>query len=130
MKSVMNLSIAFLLGASNLSNAQDLSVHLWEKRPVLVFAEDDKDEDYFKQMKILNTYFSDLQERDIVVYGDNIASQNSSLRRKYKPSGFTVFLIGKDGGVKLRRDKLVSARELFSLIDSMPMRQREIQQQN
>lgn len=130
MKSVMNLSIAFLLGLSNLSHGQDLSVHLWEKRPVLVFADDENDEDYFKQMKILNTYFSDLQERDIVIYGDNIASQNASLRRKYKPSGFTVFLIGKDGGVKLRRDKLVSARELFSLIDAMPMRQREIQQQN
>ena len=130
MKSVMNLSIAFLLGFSNLSNAQDLSVHLWEKRPVLVFADDDNDADYYKQMKMLNAYFSALQERDIVIYGDNLSSLNTSLRRQYKPSGFTVFLIGKDGGVKLKRNTRVSARELFSLIDAMPTRQREMQNQN
>jgi hypothetical protein len=36
-----------------------------------------------------------------------------------------VFLIGKDGGVKLtERSDHVSLQTLFALIDSMPMRQR------
>lgn len=130
MKSVMNLSIAFLLGLTNFSHAQDLSVHLWEKRPVLVFAASDQDEKYYEQMKLLNADFSALNERDIVIFGDNLPNQNGVLRKKYKPEGFTMILIGKDGGVKLRRDKPVSARELFSLIDAMPMRQREMQNQN
>jgi hypothetical protein len=38
---------------------------------------------------------------------------------------FTVVLIGKDGGEKLRRSDEVDLGEIFSLIDSMPMRQRE-----
>lgn len=37
----------------------------------------------------------------------------------------TVILIGKDGGIKRRTDSL-NLDELFALIDSMPMRQSEI----
>ena len=37
-----------------------------------------------------------------------------------------VLLIGKDGQEKLRQGSLLTARELFSLIDSMPMRRSEM----
>jgi hypothetical protein len=36
-------------------------------------------------------------------------------------------LVGKDGGVKLERSGPVSLSVIFALIDSMPMRQREMQ---
>ena len=39
-------------------------------------------------------------------------------------NGFFQF-IGKDGGEKLRRGDEVNIAEIFSVIDSMPMRQRE-----
>ena len=39
---------------------------------------------------------------------------------------FRVRLVGKDGGVRLDRDKPVSTSELFSLIDAMPMRRAEM----
>jgi len=39
---------------------------------------------------------------------------------------FQVLLIGKDGGVKLRSSGPVSMKDLFGLIDSMPMRQQEM----
>ncbi|MEO1019351.1 MAG: DUF4174 domain-containing protein, partial [Pseudomonadota bacterium] len=45
-------------------------------------------------------------------------------------SDFRVLLIGKDGGVKLRSNEWVSAHEVFALIDTMPMRRREMQGQN
>ncbi|NBF41151.1 MAG: DUF4174 domain-containing protein [Spirochaetes bacterium] len=53
-----------------------------------------------------------------------------SLRDKYGVDGqqFVVLLIGKDGGVKLRAEEPVTTTELFSLIDSMPMRRREIRE--
>ena len=41
-------------------------------------------------------------------------------------AAFEVLLIGKDGGVKLRRDKPVAAFEITALIDTMPMRQDEM----
>lgn len=43
-----------------------------------------------------------------------------------KNDDFEVILIGLDGTIKLRGNKLVSTNELFKLIDSMPMRQREM----
>lgn len=43
---------------------------------------------------------------------------------------FEVILIGLDGTIKLRQNKPVSTDKLFELIDSMPMRQREIQRKN
>ncbi|KPK57191.1 MAG: hypothetical protein AMJ59_20185 [Gammaproteobacteria bacterium SG8_31] len=54
--------------------------------------------------------------------------QTDSLREQYGigPSDFAVFLIGKDGGVKLRLERPPRAAELFELIDSMPMRQQEM----
>ena len=130
MKTLMNLSIAFLLNLPSAVEAQDLSIHLWEKRPVLVFADDSKDQAYYQQMKMLNADFAALQERNIVIYGNNISSANASLRKKHRPKGFTFILIGKDGSVKYRSEEPVSTTKLFSLIDAMPIRQREMQNQN
>ena len=40
---------------------------------------------------------------------------------------FEVLLVGKDGGVKLRRDAPVATSEITRLIDTMPMRRREME---
>ena len=40
-------------------------------------------------------------------------------------SGFQLLLLGKDGGVKLR-SSTASLEDIFSLIDTMPMRRREM----
>ncbi len=42
-----------------------------------------------------------------------------------RPGSFALRLIGKDGSVKLSRETATSMTEIYSLIDSMPMRQRE-----
>ncbi len=39
---------------------------------------------------------------------------------------FHAVLIGKDGEVKVRREEIIKVKELFKIIDSMPMRQDEI----
>ena len=41
---------------------------------------------------------------------------------------FWIVLIGKDGGVKLRSDD-AGLDQIFDLIDSMPMRQAEMREQ-
>lgn len=38
---------------------------------------------------------------------------------------FSVRLVGKDGGVKFTSTRPVTTRELFAIIDAMPMRQAE-----
>ena len=49
------------------------------------------------------------------------------MSQKFSVSGeeFQLLLIGKDGGVK-KRTSTVSLEEVFSLIDTMPMRRREM----
>ena len=41
-----------------------------------------------------------------------------------------MILIGLDGGVKLRQTEMISLDKLFTLIDGMPMRRREIKNEN
>jgi hypothetical protein len=42
------------------------------------------------------------------------------------PDRFGVVLVGKDGGVKLRRESPITVTELFQVIDAMPMRRQEM----
>jgi hypothetical protein len=69
-----------------------------------------------------------LRERDVVV--QDITPEAA---RRDRPelgvtaeAAFEVLLVGKDGGVKLRRDQPVAASEITALIDTMPMRQNEM----
>ena len=69
-----------------------------------------------------------LRERDVVVQ----AITPEAARRERPELGvdpqarFELLLIGKDGGVKLRRDKPVAASEITALIDTLPMRRDEM----
>lgn len=50
-----------------------------------------------------------------------------ALRREadIKKGSFKVVLVGKDGGIKLRGDTVVSNADMFDVIDRMPMRRIE-----
>jgi hypothetical protein len=54
-------------------------------------------------------------------------AESASARRRFRidQDDFTVVLLGKDGGEKLRSDTPVTMETLTRLIDSMPMRQKE-----
>ena len=55
-----------------------------------------------------------------------------SLREKFDiPMGeFAVILIGKDGGIKMKRQEKTDLEDIFRLIDAMPMRLQEMRQKN
>lgn len=86
-----------------------------------------------EQDKILQSQLSELskdsaglKERDMKV---TICSDNAC-RMKYTTDAgqqsFTVVLVGKDGGVKKQWTRLVTIKEIFALIDAMPMRRSEM----
>ncbi|MEO0899051.1 MAG: DUF4174 domain-containing protein [Bacteroidota bacterium] len=56
----------------------------------------------------------------------------SNIVRLYfnKEKAFQVVLIGKDGGVKLKKNQAIDIQDIFDLIDSMPMRQAEMRDKN
>lgn len=112
--------IAALLAAGPLAAETDLREHLWQSRPILIFADRD-DPRLAEQIALLEHHQPDLADRRNVVIVD--AEPGSELRRRFTPDGFTVILIGLDGGEKFRSGEVTDPGTLSALIDTMPMRQ-------
>ncbi len=108
--------------------AQDLSLEtfLWVARPLVVFADTPADPRLQQQLDMLRAEIDLLAERDVVVLIDADPDAGGEIRAKLRPRGFQLVLIGKDGGVKLRKPFPYSVRELTRTIDKMPMRQQEV----
>ena len=104
----------------------NLKVYEWSHRPVVIFANSDRDPNFISQMEFLSEDIRALQERDIIVLIDTDPNFSSSLRKKLRPHGFAFILIGKDGQVKLRKPSPWNIREIARVIDKMPIRQQEI----
>lgn len=49
-------------------------------------------------------------------------------RFRVEPDTLAVLLVGKDGTVKHRSGEPVGPEEVFSLVDAMPMRRREMRE--
>ena len=110
--------------------AKDVKIDafMWQARPLIVFADSPLDPAFIAQIDLLKADIKDVQERDIVIITDTDVTTPSALRRQLRPRGFTLVLIGKDGGVKLRKPFPWDMRELSRVIDKMPMRRREIKE--
>lgn len=145
MKHVLNMLIAAALAgpvaAQEVSSAEandsfgpvaaadvTLGEFQWVKRPVVVFADTDADPRFQEQMDLLLARTEELIARDVVVIVDTDPTDPSDIRTQLRPRGFQLTLIGKDGGVKLRKPFPWSVREISRTIDKMPMRQREIRE--
>jgi hypothetical protein len=121
------LSAALALTFATSASAETLDQYLWEKRPIVVFADTPEDLLFIRQMELLNAG-EELAERDVVILTDTDSAEISPLRKKLRPRGFQLALIGKDGKVKLRKPRPWTVRELSRVIDKMPMRQQELKQ--
>ena len=115
--------------------------YAWSHRPLLIYAESPGSAELNLQREYYLGRQSELDDRDMVVIeiigdmitvdGEPYVADVDGLKKRYglDPSQpFAVLLIGKDTGVKLRQTRPVTAEELFGLIDSMPMRQREMRE--
>ena len=104
----------------------NLDDFLWIKRPIVVLADSPGDPRFVEQMRLLRERLPDLKDRDVVVITDTEPSQKTDLRQKLRPRGFMLVLIGKDGGIKLRKPSPWNVREISRIIDKMPMRRQEM----
>ncbi len=104
-----------------------LAPYVWEARPVIVFADSDRDPRFVEQMASLEAATEEMIERDVVIITDTDPATLSPLRKRLRPRGFNIILIGKDGEIKLRRPHPVKAEDLNRQIDRMPTRRREMQ---
>ncbi len=106
----------------------NLNEFLWKKRPIVVFADSDADPRFQEQLERLRSQEDALRERDVVILTDTNPTERSELRRKLRPRGFQLVLVGKDGDVKLRKPFPWTVRELNRTIDKIPLRVREIEE--
>ncbi|NIJ52498.1 DUF4174 domain-containing protein [Dyadobacter arcticus] len=82
-----------------------------------------------KQSKEFKINEGGLTERDIQFTPIQLSKETGSKWSRWKvdtSSAFTFILVGRDGGEKHRSTEFVSAKELFALVDAMPMRKSEI----
>lgn len=105
----------------------NLSDFLWIARPLVVFADSAADPRYQEQLALLQQDVAALEERDVVVIVDTDPAARSAVRLKLRPRGFMFALVGKDGGVKLRKPRPWHVREISRQIDKMPLRRQEIE---
>lgn len=104
----------------------DLDDFLWLARPVVVFSDTIANPAFRQQVDLLLERADDLAERDVLLVVDTNPDEPSDLRRKLRPRGFMLTIIGKDGQVELRKPRPWDVREITRTIDKMPLRQQEI----
>ncbi|WP_298678108.1 DUF4174 domain-containing protein [uncultured Lentibacter sp.] len=104
----------------------DLSRFLWVNRLVIVFAEAENDPRFMEQIELLAERPQDLLARDVKIVLDSDPTANNALRTLFRPRGFMLMLVGKDGQVYLRKPLPWTVREISRSIDKLPQRQQEM----
>jgi len=112
-----------------------LGPYRWKNRILVVF--NTGDEFKVSQKEILEQDIPGLLDRDMIILGLGGVHEPykidstldlGELREAHDLGGSSIALFGKDGSVKARWDRTVSISELFDIIDSMPMRRREMRE--
>ncbi|WP_431234361.1 DUF4174 domain-containing protein [Mycolicibacterium psychrotolerans] len=120
--------------------AAELGDYRWERRPLLVFAPAQNDPRLAATLSRIEATRCDFASRDMVLGqvlatgGSTLdgqpvdAEQSQRLRTQFTvdATAFTVVLIGKDGGEKLRVPEVPDVQQIYAVIDGMPMRGNEI----
>lgn len=84
-----------------------------------------------KQLQIFEKDPDGLKERDLKVSVNVWNAKQDAMYRRWKidQKKFTLILIGKDGQAKFRSEKPTTLKQLYSIIDVMPMRRSEMKKQ-
>jgi hypothetical protein len=110
-----------------------LEKYRWKKRILIIFSQDNNFTE--EQKRLLKLEKTGLIERDMILFGfreeqtpfSTEQSRNlDKLQKSLSAKDQTIILIGKDGYVKSKWMKIIDPKEIFEIIDAMPMRKREM----
>lgn len=123
---------------------QELEKHKWKNRILIVKAHHLESKKYKGQLNEFEKDIDQFVERKLILYkitkNDLTLTnyKNSALNHSGKISqrladrilnaeeNFEIILIGLDGQIKLRQTEILTKKDLFNIIDSMPMRRSEM----
>jgi hypothetical protein len=128
--------------AGNPREMFDLNQYRWKNRLLFLFSPISEVPAYQSLDQQLRQNPEGVSNRDLLIFrilerspslmgSQEISSQAAeNLRRRFgvNQGTFTTVLVGKDGGIKLQQSEPVTLAAIFGLIDSMPMRQREMRE--
>ncbi len=118
----MHVSISLIMSFFLLTNATE---QFTGKRQLLIFGQP-QSQVVLQQLELLKKDSAGVEERDIII---TLVAKENPIYKKYKIKAskpLTVILVGKDGGEKHRTHNVITAQQLFALVDAMPMRQTEM----
>lgn len=100
-----------------------------KRRVLVIYAPPGTEAKLLQQQKLVQAKKTDFDDRDVTLLVLHKPTENAEIAKRFQLSGkeFVVLLIGKDGGEKFRVKKIARPGVLFQLIDSMPLRQDEMQ---
>ncbi|MDH4264463.1 MAG: DUF4174 domain-containing protein [Deltaproteobacteria bacterium] len=118
----------------------DLNAYRWRNRLLMVFSPAQDEPNYQSFIKEVQVQRNGLRDRDVLVLeilekgesrlGKSPLKKDSAvfLREQFgiPPGYFCILLIGKDGEEKRRWESMGGLGVIFSVVDAMPMRQREL----
>ncbi len=123
------ICLSFLLAmapVTTAASADELGSLRWKARPVIVFGDAPDAPRVARQLAAFERLSAGLRDRDIRVLQESRAGGALRRRLAIADAGFAVVLVGKDGEVKKVWRDVVEPRQLFALIDAMPMRREEM----
>jgi hypothetical protein len=127
-----------------MENGTPFKDYAWKNRIVVVQTNDLSAKKYREQMKILDADPDGMKDRDLIVFllSPEGISKNGKMVKSLKKDevekflkissgqAFSFHLIGKDTGIKLSSESVVTKNKLFSVIDAMPMRKSEMKRKH
>ena len=108
-----------------------LDQYKWEKRLLIVHAPSIDNHFYKQQLSEYRLNEAGVEDRDMklitLIANEPLDDYDQWVNAfHFDENGFAVVLVGKDGTEKQRWDDPVMMNRIFQIIDSMPMRQREM----
>lgn len=133
MAQILFLLFSMFAQGNELTMLTDLSSLQWKNRIIVV----NDVQNVENVLALLENNTAEINDRDIVWFiikedrtftnysGKLSEDLLSNTRERYRVGQGKIILIGKDGGIKSRLDR-VDLEAIFSEIDAMPMRQNEM----
>jgi hypothetical protein len=103
---------------------------LYVNRAVIVFADSPNDPNFIRQMQLLERDPAALAERDALLIVDTDPEARTEARLKFRPRGFSLVLMEKDGTAVIRKPLPWELREITNAIDKFPLRRQEVLERN
>jgi hypothetical protein len=99
-------------------------------RAVIVFADSPNDPNFIRQMALLARDPTALATRDALLIVDTDPEARTEVRQRFRPRGFSLVLMEKDGNAAIRKPLPWELREITNAIDKFPLRRQEVLERN